>query len=116
MEEAELETGDGICRFEDVQFDQASLQGGVGEVSITGTISTSGDFAVDDGDFTLLLNAPMDYYGIEIDRGDGEITINGENYESVPLESKGVHTIKLENEDGNCNLIFQEDAKKSKAQ
>lgn len=113
MEQADFTTGDGTCRFEDVQFDQVSLQGGAGEVSITGTISTSGDFAVDDGDFTLLLNSPMDYYGIDIDRGDGQITINGENYESVPLDSKGVHTIKLENEDGNCNLIFQENEKKN---
>ena len=114
MEQAEVATEDGTCRFEEVQLDQISLEGGAGEVSITGTILTSGNFTIDDGDFTLLLNASMDYYGIDIDRGDGQITINGENYESVPLDTKGVHTITLENDDGNCNLIFQEGEKETK--
>lgn len=104
---ATIHTGDGDTTFENVSFDKATVTGADGNIGFSGHLYTSGNFHIGDGDLTLLVYAKRDYYGLSISKGDGDICIDGENYENVPLTESGSHNIFVENENGNCNLIFQ---------
>lgn len=106
-DKATIETGEGAATFENVSFDKATITGGDGDIGFSGHLYTSGDFHIGDGNLTLLVYASRDYYGLSLSKGDGDILIDGENYENVPLEESGSHNILLENQKGNCNLIFQ---------
>lgn len=104
---ATINTGDGHTAFENISFDKATVTGEDGNISFSGHLYTSGNFHIGDGNLTLLIYAERDYYGLSISKGEGDICIDGENYENVPLTESGSHNIFLENENGNCNLIFQ---------
>lgn len=104
---ATIHTGDGSTIFENVTFDKATVTGGDGDIGFSGHLYSSGNFHIGDGNLTLLVYASRDYYGLSISKGDGDIFIDGDNYENVPLEESGSHNIFLENQKGNCNLIFQ---------
>ena len=100
-------TGKGVTKFENVSFDTFTLDGGKGNVSFSGTLYTSADLKVDSGDLTFLVYASRDYFGINVDRGEGQVLIDGSDYESVPLTENGTHFINVSNEEGKCNLTFQ---------
>lgn len=104
---ATIHTGDGSTTFENVSFDKVTITGGDGDIGFSGHLYSSGNFHIGDGNLTLLVYANRDYYGLSISKGDGDIFIDGDNYENVPLEESGSHNILLENQKGNCNLIFQ---------
>lgn len=91
------------------QFAAQSLQSTSEDATLflNGQIYDTGNFHVGNGDFSLCLAAPRDYYNLQFHRGIGSIYIDGINYEDVPLTTKSNHTLFLENKTGNCSLQFK---------
>lgn len=104
---ATIYTGNGSTTFENISFNKATVNGGNGNIDFSGHLYSTGAFHIGDGDLMLLVYADRDYYGLSISKGEGDIFIDGNNYENVPLEEVDSHNILLENQKGNCNLIFQ---------
>ncbi len=104
---ASITTEDGDTSFQNVSFDKVTVTGGDGEIGFSGHLYSSGNFHIGDGNLTLLVYAKRDYYGLSLSKGEGDIYIDGDNYENVPLTESGSHNIFIENEKGACNLIFQ---------
>lgn len=108
IKDGSLSIQNGSLNF--TQFTAQSLQATSenGAITLDGQLYDNGTFHIGNGDFTLHLAAPKDYYNLQFNRGIGSISINGINYEDVPLTSKNDHTIFLENKKGNCSLSFND--------
>ena len=108
IKDGSLSIENGALNF--TQFTAQSLHATseIGAITLDGQLYNNGTFHIGNGDFTLHLAAPKDYYNLQFNRGIGSISINGINYEDVPLTSKNDHTIFLENKKGNCSLSFND--------
>ena len=103
---ADITTGDGNIIFDNVILNDTSVDGGKGTLSFTGRFYNNTNFDIGQGELTLIVYGSRDDYGIKIQKGNGDITIDGENYENVPIEEYGTHQISLKNGTGDCALTF----------
>lgn len=102
----DITTGDGNVIFDNVIFNNTNVNGGNGSLSFTGRFYNDANFDIGQGELTLIMYGSRDAYGIDIQKGNGDITIDGEDYENVPIEEYGTHHISLKNGIGDCAMTF----------
>lgn len=104
---ANLIMAGGQSQLQNVIFHNYTLETGSGEFLCSGQFASGGDFQIGAGDATLVFFADRNYYGLNLEKGEGDLLIDGTDYEDVPITDNPSHTITLKNETGNVNLIFQ---------
>ncbi|MBQ1687896.1 MAG: DUF4097 family beta strand repeat protein [Lachnospiraceae bacterium] len=106
--ETDLQANSGKMTLSDVNFEVLAMKSKYGDVYFSGNVNNSANLEVGTGEASFLFYSPRSYYDLQLKKGKGNIKIDGEDYENVPLSSEGTHSIALKNGSGNCTLSFQE--------
>ena len=110
-EQTNLSTGSGTTILEHATIDGLELTGQDGPVSFSGIINQWANLSIGNGDLTFEAYASRDYYTLQIQKGAGDILVDGKDYEDVPLAETGLHPILLANQKGTCSLTFKKEEK-----
>ncbi len=106
-DEVEVNGGAGKLLFDNVVFSDSNISCGVGLVDFTGKLLN--DNEIDAGVGKLILNIRGEFtdYDIDIDKGLGEITIDGKRYEDVNLKQKNAnHSLDIDGGVGSIKIKF----------
>lgn len=82
---------------------------GVGETSLTSRLSGSCDFDLGIGSTKLILIGQSDDYAIDVNKGLGEITVDGKKMSDGGVFGEGNNRIKIDGGIGEISVVFEED-------
>ena len=105
---ADIEGGTGEVTIGDGVLNNLSLEMGVGELNMTAALLGRNelDFGIGESNLTVLGN--KNDYRIEIEKGLGAVTIDGEKVTDFGTSGGGQHSLEIETGVGAVNFKFQE--------
>ena len=81
---------------------------GVGELNLTAALLGNNEFDFGIGESNLTVLGSKDDYRIDIEKGLGVVTIDGEKVTDFGTSGNGQHSLEIETGVGSVNLKFQE--------
>lgn len=105
---ADIEGGAGEITIRGGMLNNLSLEMGVGELNMTAALLGRNelDFGIGESNLTVLGN--KNDYRIDIEKGLGAVTVNGEKVTDFGTSGNGQHSLEIETGVGAVNLKFQE--------
>lgn len=103
-----LEGGAGRLNVLNGNLNNLDLDMGMGEVNINALITGNSDIDAGIGTLNLNLQGSKADYRIRLDKGVGNIRINGENTSNGSTYGEGANLIKIDDGIGNINITVNE--------
>ena len=103
-----LEGGAGRLSIFNGNINNLDLDMGMGEVNINSRITGNSDIDAGIGTLNLNLQGSKADYRIRLDKGVGNIRINGENISNGSTYGEGANIIKIDDGIGNINITVNE--------
>ena len=103
-----LEGGAGRLNVLNGNLNNLDLDMGMGEVNINALITGNSDIDAGIGTLNLNLQGSKADYRIRLDKGVGNIRINGENISNGSTYGEGANIIKIDDGIGNINITVNE--------
>ena len=104
-----LEGGAGRLNVLNGNLNNLDLDMGMGEVNINALITGNSDIDAGIGTLNLNLQGSKADYRIRLDKGVGNIRINGENISNGSTYGEGANLIKIDDGIGNINITIASD-------
>lgn len=104
-----LEGGAGRLNVLNGNLNNLDLDMGMGEVNINASITGNSDIDAGIGTLNLNLQGSKADYRIRLDKGVGNIRINGENISNGSTYGEGANLIKIDDGIGNINITIASD-------
>ncbi len=105
---ADIEGGAGAITVSGGTLNNLKLQMGVGELNMTAALLGNNELDFGIGESNLTVLGSKDDYRIDIEKGLGAVTIDGEKVTDFGTSGNGQHSLKIETGIGAVNLKFQE--------
>ena len=99
-----IETGAGNVEIKDSDLNNLDLELGVGEIKIDGNITGRSSIESGVGALILNLNASSSMYKFDLEKGLGEMNVNGETITGNKVIGDGDNYIKIEGGIGNIKI------------
>ena len=84
------------------------LDMGVGQLNLTSALTGESDFDLGVGESNITVIGNKDAYKLDIEKGIGNITVDGTNVSNIKDQGNGNHSIDISGGIGTINLKFQE--------
>ncbi|NLJ90836.1 MAG: DUF4097 domain-containing protein [Clostridiales bacterium] len=105
--EADINGGAGEVIFSDVVFYDSDISCGVGRVKFEGKLLNKNDISAGVGELDLIIHGKRDDYNMKIEKGLGEIRIDGQKYSEVNIrQNDAKHSLDIEGGLGSINVEF----------
>jgi len=108
VEEADIEGGAGKITIAGGVINNLELQMGVGELNMTSVLHGDNDLVFGVGESNLTLIGSRNDYKIDIEKGLGSVTVEGENAADFGDSGNGRNRVQIEGGVGTINLKFCE--------
>lgn len=105
---ADIEGGAGEITVSGGALNNLELEMGVGELNMTVALLGNNDLNFGIGKSNLTVLGSKDDYRIDIEKGLGAVTIDGEKVTDFGTSGNGQHSLEIETGVGSVNLKFQE--------
>lgn len=109
FERVNIEMGAGKLDVEQVELNNVRLDLGVGKVIINSKLTGKNTIECGIGEVDLNLNLPLDSYKLKLEKGIGEITLNGKKVKDDASIGKGINTVNVEGGIGKIAITTKED-------
>ena len=107
-ENVDIEGGAGQITIVSGTLNNLSLEMGIGELNLTAAVLGESDLKFGVGESNVTLIGSKDDYKVDIEKGLGNVTVDGENVIGFVSIGNGQNHIKFEGGIGTINLKFQE--------
>ena len=104
----DIEGGAGQITIVSGTLNNLSLEMGIGELNLTAAVLGESDLKFGVGESNVTLIGSKDDYKVDIEKGLGNVTVDGENVTDFGSSGNGQNHIKFEGGIGTINLKFQE--------
>ena len=104
----DIEGGAGQITIVSGTLNNLSLEMGIGELNLTAAVLGESDLKFGVGESNVTLIGSKDDYKVDIEKGLGNVTVDGENVIGFGSIGNGQNHIKFEGGIGTINLKFQE--------
>ena len=104
----DIEGGAGQITIVSGTLNNLSLEMGIGELNLTAAVFRESDLKFGVGESNVTLIGSKDDYKVDIEKGLGNVTVDGENVIGFSSIGNGQNHIKFEGGIGTINLKFQE--------
>ena len=105
---ADIEGGAGAITVSDGTLNNLKLEMGVGELNLTAALLGNNEFDFGIGESNLTVLGSKQDYRIDIEKGLGSVTVDGEKVTDFGTSGNGQHSLEIEAGIGAINLKFQE--------
>lgn len=105
---ADIEGGAGEITVAGGTLNNLELEMGVGELNMTAALLGNNELNFGIGESNLTVLGSKDDYRINIEKGLGSITVDGEKVTDFGTSGNGQHSLEIETGVGSVNLKFQE--------
>ncbi len=103
----DINGGAGEVVFSDVLFSDSDINCGVGRLDFDGKLLNKNDISAGVGEVSLKIQGKRDDYDIKIEKGLGEIRIDGQKFKEVNIRQSGSrHSLDIEGGVGSINVNF----------
>lgn len=102
-----IDGGAGSVKISSGEINNLDLDMGVGEVNITSKLTGKNKIDAGIGNLNINLEDEKENYKIDVDKGVGNIKIDGKNASSEEAYGDGKNTIKVDGGIGNINIKFK---------
>ena len=106
--EVDIEGGAGQITIVSGTLNDLSLEMGMGELNLTAAVLGDSDLKFGVGESNLTLIGTKDDYNVDVDKGIGNITVDGKTVTAFGSSGNGQNHIEIEGGIGTINLKFQE--------
>ena len=104
----DIDGGVGNINFKQVVLNDTTIDSGLGNVDIEGTLSGKTDIDCGVGNVDLDLKGTIDDYKIKVEKGLGNIKINGEKYSNINWNSLNAKNfMDIDGGVGDININFE---------
>lgn len=101
--------GVGELRFEDVEFNRGDISTGVGRLIFSGKLKGQHTIEAGVGEINLDIQGKLEDYDLSINKGLGEIRVNGKGYKDVNFsQSQTDNSLDISGGVGSININFTE--------
>jgi hypothetical protein len=107
--EVDIEGGAGQITIVSGTLNDLSLEMGMGELNLTAAVLGDSDLKFGVGESNLTLIGTKDDYKVDIDKGIGNITVDGKTVTDFGSSGNGQRQIHIEGGVGAVHIVFQED-------
>ncbi|MBQ7323751.1 MAG: DUF4097 family beta strand repeat protein [Clostridia bacterium] len=107
LSEADIEGGAGEFTIVDGSMNDLSLEMGMGELNLTAVLLGNCDLEFGMGESNLTLLGERDNYKIDMEKGIGSISIDGQIVTNFSTSGNGQNHVKISGGVGAINLKFQ---------
>lgn len=105
----DIDGGVGNLEFRDAVLNNCDIKGGTGNISITGSLYGKNEFNTGVGNIRLDLNGHSDQYNLKINKGLGNVKIDGESYNNINWNNNNAeHSIKIDGGVGDTSVRFMQ--------
>ena len=104
----DIEGGAGQITIVSGTLNDLSLEMGIGELNLTAAVLGESDLKFGVGESNVTLNGSKDDYKVDIEKGIGNITVDGKTVTDSGSIGNGQNHIEIEGGVGTINLKFQE--------
>ena len=105
--EVDINGGAGEIILSDVVFSDSDISCGVGLVKFDGKLLNDNDISAGVGELNLKIRGKQEDYDIKIEKGLGEIRIDGQKYKEVDIRhNNSKHSLDIEGGVGRINVKF----------
>lgn len=104
--EADIQTGAGELNIGGGKMRDLQLVLGAGEVNIASEMSGRGELDLGVGEVNITLLGGQDSYTVEVNKGIGDITINGESVSGNRTVGTGDTFVEINGGIGSVNIVF----------
>ena len=104
----DIEGGAGQITIVSGTLNNLSLEMGIGELNLTAAVLGESDLKFGVGESNVTLIGSKDDYKVDIEKGLGNVTVDGENVTGFGSSGNGQNHIEFEGDIGTINLKFQE--------
>jgi len=105
--DADIEGGTGQINIENGILNDLDLEMGMGELNLSAALLGNCDLSLGVGASNLTLNGSKDDYKVDIEKGLGSISVDGENVSDFGSSGNGKNSIKIQGGVGAVNVEFQ---------
>ncbi len=105
---ADIEGGAGAITVTDGTLNNLKLEMGVGELNMTAALLGNNELDFGIGESNLTVLGSKNDYRIDIEKGLGTVTVDGEKVTDFGTNGNGQHSLEIEAGIGAVNLNFQE--------
>lgn len=109
---ADIEGGAGKISIAGSTINNLKLEVGVGELNLTSTLLGDNELSFGVGSAKLYLIGKDDDYRIDIEKGIGNITVDGKTVADLSTSDNGGNYVYIKGGVGTVDLVFQESLKK----
>ena len=106
-EEADIDGGTGDTTIKSGKLCNLSFDLGVGEAKITSELNGDCDMDLGIGSLSLVIPGEKEDYTIEINKGIGEYTIDGEKIHDNTKIGKGKNNLQIDGGIGEAKIVFE---------
>ena len=106
--EVDIKGGAGQITIVSGTLNDLSLEMGMGELNLTAAVLGESDLKFGVGESNVTLNGSKDDYKVDIEKGLGNITVDGKTVTDFGSSGNGQNHIEIEGGIGTINLKFQE--------
>lgn len=103
-----IEMGAGKLDIKQVELNNVTLDLGVGKATINSNLIGKSTIECGIGEVILNLNLPLDSYKLKLEKGIGEVTLNGKSVKNDTTVGKGINTINVEGGIGKISVTTKE--------
>lgn len=104
----DIDGGVGDIDLDEVNLSNADIDCGVGKVSLQGSLTGKNQIDCGVGEVDLSLEDSADNYDIRVDKGLGDITINGEKYSDLKWNNKKAdNSLDIDGGVGDIDIDFE---------
>lgn len=108
-ENVQLDGGVGEITLDNVELNDVKVSAGVGNIDIQGKITGRNKIDAGVGNINLDLIGSTDDYDLKVDKGIGEIYINGEKYSNLNWNNQTAeYSMRINGGVGNIRIKFKE--------
>ena len=106
---ADIKGGTGQITIASGTLNDLTLDMGVGKLNFSGVLLGNNDLKLGVGESNLTLIGSKDDYKVDIDKGLGNIFVDGENVSDFGSSGNGQSHIHIESGVGDVHIVFKED-------
>lgn len=103
---ADIEGGAGRITVLDGYINDLDLEMGAGQLNLTSSLTGDIEFELGVGESNITVKGNRDDYGLDIDKGLGTVTVDGEAVSSIDVNKNSRHVIEIDGGVGAINLDF----------
>ena len=103
----DINGGAGKITISDGNLNNLDLDMGVGQLNLTSALTGKGKFDLGIGESNITLIGTKDDYNLDIEKGIGNITIDGKNNSNIKYYGNGTNKVEISGGIGSINIKFK---------